>query len=63
VSIFRRRRQQQEKRLAAARAEADRSQERLAYVREHVVEPITAAGQRNQFADMLRRSLIEGHSK
>jgi hypothetical protein len=63
VNIFQRRREQQAARLARARAEADRSQERLAYVREHVVEPITAAGQHNQFADMIRRSLIEGHAK
>lgn len=63
MSIFRRRLEHREERLAEAQAEAERSQERLAYVREHVIEPITAAGQRNQFANMIRRSLIEGHPK
>lgn len=44
-----------------AAREAERSRQRLEAVRENVVTPMREAASRNQFADMLRRSLIEGH--
>lgn len=44
-----------------AREEAEKSRRRLEAVRATVVDPIREAGVRNQFADMLRRSLEVGH--
>lgn len=46
-----------------ARREAETSRQRLAHFREHIVEPIRAAGERNQFAAMIADSLREGHPK
>lgn len=56
-----RRRERAEAGAKAARREAETSRKRLAHVRENVVEPLRAAGQRNQFAVMIADSLREGH--
>lgn len=61
--LFGRRRRHREARLEEARAEHQLSRARLAHVREHIVEPLRRAGERNQFADMIRTSLMEGHGK
>ena len=48
-----------EARAAEARREVEVSRERLERVRAEVVRPLQEAGQRNQFAAMLRASLTE----
>lgn len=50
-----------EKRADEAAGEARLSQVRHEAVVENVVRPLRRAGERNQFAELLRRSLIEGH--
>jgi hypothetical protein len=50
-----------DERVRQAREEADESQRRLHAIRRNVVQPLTEAGTRNQFAEIIRRSLIEGH--
>ena len=59
---LRRRREAQARAEAAAR-EVEKSRERLAETREKVVAPLIAAGQRNSFADLIRASLVTGHSQ
>jgi hypothetical protein len=49
--------------LAAAKQEAARSRERLAHIRETVVRPLREAGEHNQFAEMIKVSLMEGRPK
>lgn len=46
-----------------AAAEARKSQVRQEAVRENVVRPLRQAAARNQFAEMLRDSLIEGRER
>ena len=46
-----------------AAAEARKSQVRQEAVREHIVRPLRRAAERNQFSDMIRASLIEGHGR
>lgn len=60
MRIFRRHREL-DKRAEEARREAERSRERLEQFREQVIEPLQDAGSRNQFAEVIRRSLIKGH--
>lgn len=50
-----------EKRAEEAAAEARLSRARHEAVVEQVVKPLRRAGERNQFAELLRRSLIEKH--
>lgn len=68
LSRFRRRHEELDKRVASATARAEtageevaRSQARQETVREHVVKPLQRAAEHNQFADLIRRSLAEGH--
>lgn len=65
---FRRRHEELDARLAdataraeAAAAEAEKSAARQASVREHVVKPLRQAAEHNQFADLIRASLIQGN--
>lgn len=65
---FRRRRADLEARIADATArareagqEADKSRARQDSVREHVVEPLRAAAERDCFADLIRESLVNGN--
>ena len=69
LSRFRRRHAELDKRVASATAraqaaadEARKSRVRQEAVREHVVEPLQAAARHNQFAEMIRASLIERRS-
>ena len=64
---LRRRRGEQEARVDQARAAAESaagevevSLRREEAVRRHVVEPLRRAAEHNEFAEMIRRSLIEG---
>lgn len=50
-------------RAEEARGEVRRSRERQETVREKVVMPLQRAAEHNQFADLIRRSLTEGHGK
>lgn len=59
--IFRRRHRRLDERVAAAEAEKELSRKRLQEVRERIVAPLREASERNQFADLIRRSLTEGH--
>jgi len=70
MSIFRRRHPKLDARVAEARkraqeaaAEAELSQARQEQVRERVIRPLRKAGEHNQFAELIRASLIEGHQK
>jgi hypothetical protein len=70
LSRFRRRHEELDKRVASATARAQdaagevrKSQVRQEAVREHVVEPLLRASEHNQFADLIRRSLTEGHGR
>ncbi len=47
-------------RAETAREEAGKSQVRQESAREHVMIPLQRAGERNQFSDLIRRSLAEG---
>lgn len=69
-SRFRRRREELDARVASATkraevaaGEARKSRVRQESVREHVVEPLRQAAEHNQFADLIRRSLTEGHER
>lgn len=57
----RRRHKALDERVAAARGEAELSRQRLESVREHVTRPLREAAGRNRFAEMIARSLMEGH--
>lgn len=46
--------------LARARAEREKSAERLETVREEIVRPLRERAVRNQFAELLRQSLEGG---
>ena len=50
-------------RIAAAEREVELSRQRLLDTRENVVEPLMTAAARNNFADLIRASLVEGHRK
>ena len=50
-------------RLAAAQREVDLSRERLDETRENVVKPLRRAAEHNQFAELIRQSLIEGRRR
>ena len=50
-------------RIAAAEREVELSRQRLHDTRENVVKPLLAAADRNNFADLIRASLVEGHRK
>lgn len=70
LSRFRRRRDELDERVASATAraetaagEARKSRARQEHVREHVVGPLQRAAEHNQFADLIRRSLTEGHGR
>lgn len=52
---------QAQRRAGEAAEEARLSQVRHEAVVENVVRPLRRAGERNQFAELVRRSLIEGH--
>jgi hypothetical protein len=56
------RREAAERSDEAAR-EVELSRWRLDETRRKVVEPLRAAGDRNQFADLIRTSLINGHRR
>ena len=43
-----------------AEAEAELSQRRLESIRQHVVEPLRDAAERNQFSEMIRATLTNG---
>jgi hypothetical protein len=67
---LRRRREELDKRVASARAraetataEAEKSRARQESVREHVVGPLRQAAEHNQFAQLIRDSLIEGRGR
>ena len=70
LSRFRRRHERLDARVKSATAraetaadEAARSQVRQDTAREHVMLPLQQAAAHNQFADLIRRSLAEGHGK
>jgi hypothetical protein len=48
------------RRAEEARAERELSQRRLEAVRKHAVHPLRKAGERNNFADMIRDGLLGG---
>jgi hypothetical protein len=50
-------------RVAAAEREVELSRQRLADTRENVVEPLQAYAERNNFADLIARSLVQGRGK
>jgi hypothetical protein len=50
-----------DERVEEARGEAELSRLRLAEARVSVVAPLRAAAEHNEFADLIRQSLIEGH--
>ncbi|HEY6278720.1 MAG TPA: hypothetical protein VIX86_20600 [Streptosporangiaceae bacterium] len=50
-------------RVEAAAGEKLLSRHRLAHFREHVTGPLHEKGQRNQFAEIIRKSLLEGHHR
>lgn len=45
---------------ARAAAEAEKSVQRYESVQRHVVQPLRQAAEQNQFASLIRRSLING---
>ena len=57
------RRAELEARADAAGQERNLSGERLERAQREVIGPLEAAGQRNQFAEMIRRSLLEGYER
>lgn len=70
LARFRRRSRELDARLADATAraqeaagEARKSRVRQEAVREHVVAPLQRAAEHNQFADMIRDSLAQGHGR
>lgn len=65
---FRRNRSDQDARVAEARAaaghaerEVELSRRRAESVRKHVVDPLREYAEHNQFADLIRQSLINGN--
>lgn len=62
--LFRKRRHKAAGQQARIRdGEADKSRERLHAIRENVTRPLAEKGRRNQFAEIIRASLIEGHGR
>jgi hypothetical protein len=61
--MFWRRRRELKERVRNATEEAEISRDRLETARRDVVEPLVTAGRRNQFADLIRDSLINGRRK
>ena len=51
---------QQQERIETAKAEAERSRQRLAENRRDVVDPISRRAASNQFVNLIKQSLIEG---
>lgn len=51
----------QDEKIQEARAEAALSESRLAETRREVVKPLRERGVDDQFAEIIRRSLREGH--
>ena len=60
---FRHHRDDLDARVEAAEKEKELSRRRLAHVRENVTGPLHERGQRNQFAEIIRRSLTEGYGR
>ena len=50
-------------RLADAEREVEISRQRLRDTHEQVIEPLRGYAERNNFAQMLRDSLVQGHRK
>lgn len=50
-----------QERAVTAKAEADFSRRRQEAIHESVVKPLTQAAVNNQFAEMLRTNLVQGH--
>lgn len=50
-------------RAEAAEQEKNLSGKRLEHAQRDVINPLREAGRRNQFADMIRSSLLEGHER
>jgi hypothetical protein len=50
-------------RLAAAERELELSRQRLLDTHEQVVEPLKAAAARNNFAEIIAASLVQGHRR
>ena len=50
-------------RLAAAEREVELSRQRLTETHERVVEPLKAAAARNNFAELIAASLVQGRGK
>ena len=48
-------------RAVAATYEAEKSRKRRESVQKNVVEPLRQAGAQNHFAELIRRSLIDGY--
>jgi aspartate/tyrosine/aromatic aminotransferase len=48
-------------RVAAAEREVELSRQRLNETRENVVEPLQAAAAHNNFAELIRASLVQGY--
>ena len=57
---WRRRHEHLDERVKDARAEAELSRERLRETREQVVMPLRREAEHNEFAELIRASLIEG---
>jgi hypothetical protein len=49
--------------LAAAEREAELSRQRLRDAHEQVIEPLRGYAERNNFAALIRDSLVQGHRK
>lgn len=49
--------------VAAATAEAEKSRDRLEEAHRTVIDPLRRAAERNQFADMIRDSLLAGYHR
>ena len=52
-----------EARAHAAGQERDLSGQRLERAQREVIEPLRAAGERNRFAEMICKSLLEGYER
>ena len=50
-------------RIAAAEREVELSRQRLLDTQENVVKPLQAYAERNNFADLLAQSLVQGRGK
>jgi hypothetical protein len=60
VMLWRRRRKFDE-RVSAAEGEVKLSRRRLEATRKNIVEPVVREGRRNQFAEIIRASLVNGY--